>query len=199
MIRLNAEQKTAVECDGNVVITACPGSGKTRVLTARVIRGLNELNSGRERVIALTFTNRAADEIQARLDQENVATDCLWAGTIHAFALEWVLRPYAPYSEITRFGFTVADEFHTERLLDDLKREARLPVYTEINTTLTRSGCDLNADDNSRMIFERYKARLRDMKLIDYDDVLYLAYSILEEESRNCGNSGLYHSFSLCG
>src|SRR3990172_6930786 len=100
MIQLNPEQKTAVECNRNVVITACPGSGKTRVLTARVIRGMNELSSSKERVIALTFTNRAADEIQARLDQENVATDCLWAGTIHAFALEWVLRPYAPYSEI---------------------------------------------------------------------------------------------------
>lgn len=181
MIRLNAEQKTAVESDGNIVITACPGSGKTRVLTARVIRGLNELNSSRERVIALTFTNRAADEIQARLDQENVATDRLWAGTIHAFALEWVLRPYAPYSEITRFGFTVADEFLTERVLDDLKREVRLPGYAEISTTLTRIGSSLNADDSSRMIFERYKVRLRDMKLIDYDDVLYLAYSILEE------------------
>ncbi len=181
MIRLNTEQKSVVERDGNIVITACPGSGKTRVLTARVIRGLNELNSSRERVIAMTFTNRAADEIQARLDQENVTTNCLWAGTIHAFALEWVLRPYAPYSEITRFGFTVADEFLTESIIDDLKREARLPGYTEISTTLTRTGYSLNADDSSRMIFERYKVRLRDMKLIDYDDVLYLSYSLLEE------------------
>ncbi|MBU4372086.1 MAG: ATP-dependent helicase [Proteobacteria bacterium] len=180
MIRLNREQQTAVDCGGNVVITACPGSGKTRVLTARVIRGLSELDSGRERVVALTFTNRAADEIQVRLDQENVAADCLWAGTIHAFALEWVLRPYAPYSEITRFGFTVADEFHTERLLDELKREVGLPGYTEISTTLTRTGAGLNADYSRHAIFERYKVKLRDMKLIDYDDVLYLAYSILE-------------------
>jgi len=181
MIRLNPEQQTAVDCDGNVVITACPGSGKTRVLTARVIRGLSELDSGKERVVALTFTNRAADEIQVRLDQESVAADCLWAGTIHAFALEWVLRPYAPYSETTRFGFTVADEFHTEQLLDELKSEAGLPGYTEISTALTRTGSGLNADCSRRAIFERYKVKLRDAKLIDYDDVLYLAYSILEK------------------
>lgn len=181
MIRLNREQQTAVECGSNVVITACPGSGKTRVLTARVIRGLSELNSGRERVVALTFTNRAADEIQVRLDQENIAADRLWAGTIHAFALEWVLRPYAPYSEITRFGFTVADEFYTERLLDELKREVGLHGYTEISTALTRTAAGLNADHKCRAIFERYKAKLRDMKLIDYDDVLYLAYNILEK------------------
>ncbi len=181
MIGLNREQQAAVDCDSNVAITACPGSGKTRVLTARVIRGLSELNSGRERVVALTFTNRAADEIQVRLDQENIAADCLWAGTIHAFGLEWVLRPYAPYSETTRFGFTVADEFHTERLLDELKGEVGLPNYTEISTTLTRTGAGLNADHRCRAIFERYKAKLRDTKLIDYDDVLYLTYSILEK------------------
>ena len=52
MIRLNEEQEVAVKCDGNVVITACPGSGKTRVLTARLIRGLSELSSGKQRVIA---------------------------------------------------------------------------------------------------------------------------------------------------
>ena len=183
MIRLNPEQQTAVDCDGNVVITACPGSGKTRVLSARVIRGLSELDSRRERVVALTFTNRAADEVKVRLDQENVAADCLWAGTIHAFALEWVLRPYAPYSEITRFGFTVADEFHTERLLDELKKEEGLPGYTEISTTLTRTGSGLNADDTCRAIFDRYKANLRDTKLIDYDDVLYFAYRMLEENT----------------
>ena len=98
-------KKKAVDCNGNVVITACPGSGKTRVLTARVIRGLSEIKSCKERVIALTFTNRAADEIIVRLDQENVKDDCLWAGTIHAFAIEWILHPYASYSNITRFGF----------------------------------------------------------------------------------------------
>lgn len=180
MIRLNQEQQTAVDCNGHTVVTACPGSGKTRVLTARVIRGLSDLESEKHRVVALTFTNRAADEIQVRLDQENVAAKCLWAGTIHAFALEWVLRPYASYSEITRCGFSVADEFHTERLLDTLKKEKGLPGYTEVSTKLTRTGCGLNADATCRAIASRYKAELREEKLIDYDDVLYIAFDILE-------------------
>jgi len=180
MIRLNSEQQKAVDSDGNVVVTACPGSGKTRVLTARVIRGLGELESNRHRVVALTFTNRAADEIQVRLDQENVPADCLWAGTIHSFALEWVLRPYAPYCEQTRFGFTVADEFHTKRLLDGLKEDADLSGFTDINTALTRTGAGLNTDGTCRWVFDRYKAALRDDKLIDYEDVLYLAYKMLD-------------------
>lgn len=181
MIPLNPEQTLAVACEGNVVVTACPGSGKTRVLTARVIRGLSELDSGKERVIALTFTNRAADEIQVRLDKENVAADSLWAGTIHAFALEWVLRPYAAYSEITRCGFAVADEFRTNRLLDELKKEEGVGRFDEVSTAFNRTGAVRNETDSQRAVRNRYKGVLRDAKLIDYDDVLYLAYIMLEK------------------
>ena len=122
-MELNREQRDAVDCDGDVVVTACPGSGKTRVLTARVIRGVDDLASKRVRVAALTFTNRAADEIRSRLDQQGVPTDHLWAGTIHSFALEWILRPYAPYAETVRRGFSVADEYFCERLLRELRSD----------------------------------------------------------------------------
>ena len=179
MIQLNAEQRDAVNYDGHLVITACPGSGKTRVLTARAIRGLGELQSRRERVVALTFTNRAADEIQTRLDHEDVDSSHLWAGTIHAFALEWILRPYAPYSDICRCGFSVADEFYTEQLLSELKEEAGLPAYADVHTVITRKGHTENPDEGARAVFERYKERLREARLIDYDDVLYLTYKIL--------------------
>jgi DNA helicase II / ATP-dependent DNA helicase PcrA len=179
MIRLNPEQQDAVDYDGNVVVTACPGSGKTRVLTARVIRGLQELQSSRERVVALTFTNRAADEIQVRLDKEGIPTDHLWTGTIHSFALEWVLRPYAPYCGITKLGFSVADEFRSDQLLADLKEEYGLESFAEISTAYTRAGASLNEDDLLCEIFEQYKVRLHKRKLIDYDDILYLAYEIL--------------------
>ena len=110
MIQLSAEQGAAVQHEGHAIVTACPGSGKTRVLTYRVIRGLEELPSRQHRVAALTYTNRAADEIMARLDQSSVVQSQLWAGTIHSFALEWILRPYSPYLDRTKRGFSVADE-----------------------------------------------------------------------------------------
>ena len=93
MIPLNKQQEAAVYRPSNLLISACAGSGKTRVLTCRVIKGLEKLTSPKHRVIALTFTNRAADEIQSRLDQLTINHDQLWAGTIHAFALEWILDP----------------------------------------------------------------------------------------------------------
>jgi superfamily I DNA/RNA helicase len=182
MISLNPEQRDAVRAVGNTVVTACPGSGKTRVLAARVIRALGELSSHRERVIALTFTNRAADEIEVRLDQEDVPVDCLWAGTIHSFALEWILRPYAPYCEELRRGFTIADEFYTEQLMQRLRREAELDTYAEISTVVARNGHSLNTDLATESVFRAYKAQLRASKLIDYDDVLFLAYRMLADE-----------------
>ena len=179
MISLSDEQKGAVEHIGNVVVTACPGSGKTRVLTARAIRGLGELQSPKGRVVALTFTNRAADEIQGRIDQESVPMGQLWAGTIHSFALEWVLRPYAPYCNQLRRGFSVADEFYTERVLAKLKGEAGLSDFADVITGYDRSGPDLRPDSRCQRVFREYKRLLGEAKLIDYDDIVFLAYEIL--------------------
>ncbi len=189
-MELNQEQREAVGCSGDVVVTACPGSGKTRVLTARVIRGVEELQSTRERVAALTFTNRAADEIRTRLDQEGVPTDCLWAGTIHAFALEWVLRPYAPYSEVVRYGFAVADEYFCDRLLREIRQQLGMQQFAEINTAYSRNGTIENASREADRAIELYKDELRRAKVIDYDEVLYLAYRLLADNPEIAANLG---------
>lgn len=179
MIRLNPAQQNAVKQEGNTVVTACPGSGKTRVLTWRVIRGIRELPSTKHRVIALTYTNRAADEIQVRLDQTEVCTDPLWAGTIHGFALEWILRPYAPYVERIRKGFSIADEYKSEQILSDLKNCFGKPSYFDIVTKRRRNGQVPNTDPVAAAIFEAYQSRLEEDKLLDYDDVLFYAYRLL--------------------
>lgn len=189
-MELNREQCMAVDCGGDVVVTACPGSGKTRVLTARVMRGVDGLASRRERVAALTFTNRAADEIRMRLDQEGVPTDCLWAGTIHAFALEWILRPYAPYSETVRYGFSVADEYFCERTLREIRKQIGLSPYAEINTAYGRDGTIENASTEAGYALGLYREELRRAKVIDYDEVLYLAYRLLTDNPEIAKNLG---------
>ncbi len=175
---LSKEQRDAVDFDGHVVVTACPGSGKTRVLTRRVMRGLNELTSRHQRIIALTFTNRAADEIQGRLDNLDTPTECLWAGTIHSFALEWILRPYAPYAEVLRNGFSVADEHYTGQILEEIKGAKGLGPYDNVSTVRPRTGANPNSGDAAE-VFDLYKQRLKSEKLLDYDDILYLAYQML--------------------
>jgi hypothetical protein len=180
MIQLNPEQQDVVDHDSNVVVTACPGSGKTRALTCRVIRALQTLESTKHRIVALTFTNRATDEIQTRLDQAGISHDQLWAGTIHAFALEWILRPYAPYIPRIQRGFSVADEFFTERTLSKLKSDFSQQSYYDVNTARDRDG-NVENEKVAAEIFLAYQNCLQEAKLLDYDDVLYYAYRLLQE------------------
>ena len=65
---LNAEQVDAIEHEGSVFLNACPGSGKTRALTYKIALELSRLKSDKEWVVAITYTHRAAEEIEERID-----------------------------------------------------------------------------------------------------------------------------------
>jgi len=90
---LNPEQEAAIEEPGSVFLVACPGSGKTRTLTYKIARLLSTLPSEKAWVIAITYTHRAADEIEERIERLGVDTSRLWIGTIHSFCLDWIIRP----------------------------------------------------------------------------------------------------------
>lgn len=184
---LNPQQSCILDECGNVLVTACPGSGKTRVLTNRLLNGLKELSSTKKRVAAVTFTNRAADEIRSRLDGVDLPKHQLWAGTIHSFALEWILRPYSCYSNRLKNGFKVADEYLMNRLFDRLKRKYNVPLYEVVDTKLNRKG---ELSPSSRIgskipvakelqIRDEYYTYLRERKLIDFDMVLYYSYRLI--------------------
>ena len=71
---LNPEQEAAIEEPGSVFLVACPGSGKTRTLTYKIARLLSTLPSEKAWVIAITYTHRAADEIEERIERLPVST-----------------------------------------------------------------------------------------------------------------------------
>lgn len=178
MIKLTDEQKDAVDCDGHALVVACPGSGKTRVLTARVAKGLAELTSSKRRVIAMTYTHRASDEIRSRLDDLEIDQSCLWTGTIHAFAGEWILRPYAPYHERLRRGFRIAEERETEVILDDLKTKHKIAPHETVVTRWNRTG-QREAPPEHHELLSEYTALLVERRLLDFDDALLCAYEVL--------------------
>ncbi|MBU2516290.1 MAG: ATP-dependent helicase [Proteobacteria bacterium] len=178
-IKLNEQQAAAVDHPGNVLVTACPGSGKTRVLTHRIIKELSELESTKHRVIAVTFTNRAADEIKSRLDDPEICLDQLWAGTIHSFSLDWILRPYACYSKYLKKGFSVADEFYIRRLKNNLKEKYGFNYYDEIETKFDRNGNTVSCSTNEKEFINEYHKLLFERKLIDFDLVLYFTYELM--------------------
>lgn len=94
--------------------------------------------------MAITYTNRAADEIHERIERLGVDTSQLWIGTIHAFCLEWILRPYALYHPDLAHGFRLIDRYDTERLFTELCRGTpeRLRPF-ECNYYFTPDGLQL--------------------------------------------------------
>src|SRR5450631_2285448 len=91
---LNDVQRAAVECtDGPCLIFAGAGSGKTRVLTHRIAYLLKEKKVFPDRILAVTFTNRAAGEMKSRLEQMvGPAVRDLWVGTFHSMCVRMLRR-----------------------------------------------------------------------------------------------------------
>ncbi|WP_295174819.1 ATP-dependent helicase [uncultured Brevundimonas sp.] len=185
---LNAEQVEAIEHDGSVFLIACPGSGKTRALTYKIALELSRLESDRHWVIAITYTHRAAEEIEERIERLGVDTDKLWIGTIHSFCLDWILRPYALYHDTLKYGFRVADQHETERRLEALCR-GRVPRVRpfDCNYYFTSQGCQLEAPNPARRahilaVLEDYWSGLEADRMIDFEMILKCAYDLIVGE-----------------
>jgi len=182
-MKLSKEQGSAVYYEGNVYVTACPGSGKTRALTARLSLGMSQLNCQSEKVLAVTYTNRASDAIKSRIEQdEYYERRKLWAGTIHSFALEWIIRPYAGYLEQLNNGYVVADEYETRKILSQLKQDKGMGFFDNVNTSYDRYGNVSNSSITACEVEQEYREILAQRKKIDFDQVLYFSYSILESK-----------------
>jgi DNA helicase-2/ATP-dependent DNA helicase PcrA len=182
-MELSEEQSDAVHHEGSAYVTACPGSGKTRALTEKLLIGMSKINSPSQKVLAVTYTNRAANEIESRAQQdERYSSKNLWVGTIHSFALEWIIRPYACYLEPLNNGFDVADEYETRKILSHLKEEKEMGYFDNINTTYDRSGQVYNRDNNAAEVEVAYRKILLQRKKVDFDQALYFAYKILQNK-----------------
>ena len=90
------EQKNAIEYDGSLVAIAKPGSGKTFVL-ARKIRNILEKTADYRGVIAISYTNKASDELRKRVSAKNVNVRASFFGTIDKFCYGEIIIPFLPH------------------------------------------------------------------------------------------------------
>ncbi|MEO5988496.1 MAG: UvrD-helicase domain-containing protein [Candidatus Eisenbacteria bacterium] len=184
---LNPAQTLAVEHDhGPALVIAGAGSGKTRVLTARVAR-LLERGVPARAILAFTFTNRAAREMRGRIESTvgPVARE-LWVGTFHATALR-LLRREARTLGISP-SFTIYDRADQESILKDILRTLALSdVGYKLGVVLGRISDAKNSlvtpddfartamspfDVNIAECFRRYQAALRKAEALDFDDLI---------------------------
>lgn len=181
LAKLNDEQKLAVKQDGHVLLTACPGSGKTRVLIHKLAYKLRQLpDNTRKRVAAVTFTVRASEEIFRRLNGIGINSNKIWSGTLHSFCFEWIIKPYSCYlTELTN-GFAIADETFSSDLISSLKAKYGLKEIDPVNLRMNRDGSYVEQKSIQKGLLAEYHSILTNKKLIDFELILYYSYKLLK-------------------
>jgi DNA helicase-2/ATP-dependent DNA helicase PcrA len=185
--QLNPVQREAVEAlEGPVMIVAGAGSGKTRVLTYRAAH-LIDRGVRPESILALTFTNKAADEMKSRIAAlVGEGSRSIWMGTFHSI-LARVLRFEAEHIGYTR-SFTIYDTDDSlaaiKGIMDHLgiaqqqvsPQEVRARISRAKNSLVTprmmREGAFDTLKERTADIYEEYVARLRRSNAMDFDDLL---------------------------
>ncbi len=182
---LSDQQKDAVIKDGNVLLTACPGSGKTRVIIHKLAFALENVDEdSKERIVALTFTVRASEEIYRRLNAMGINSKRVWSGTLHSFCLEWIIKPYSCYLPELKNGFLIADETYASDIISELKEKHKLKPIDPINFRFNRDGTFAEPKTIQKRVLKEYHERLQAEKLIDFELLLYYSYKLLTKHPK---------------
>ncbi len=192
---LTPAQREAVQhVDGPLLILAGPGSGKTRVVTHRIAY-LLEQGVAAGQILALTFTNKAAEEMAIRL-QPLVPGTSVWMSTFHRFAAK-LLRAHAPLVGLSE-NFTIYDTQDSRhvlrRVLDELDLDTPHVTPERIVSAISRAKNNLvTAEEYARRpgdplsrivakVYPAYQRRLLASAAVDFDDLLLHVAQLL----RNC-------------
>ncbi len=200
MMNLNQMQQDAVEhVDGPLLILAGAGSGKTRVITYRAAYLLRECGVAPWNILAITFTNKAAQEMRERIAQEvGMGAEAIWVSTFHSMCVR-ILRRY-----IDRLGyetnFTIYDTDDSKTLMKriikrknlDTKKWKERGVLAAIssakNELIGPQEYSLNAQGNfadrtRAELYTAYQKELRKNNAVDFDDLICLTVLLLQEHA----------------
>lgn len=186
---LNAEQKEAVLCtEGPLLILAGAGSGKTRVLTHRIAALIEEKGVNPWNILAITFTNKAAEEMRERVNRiVGFGSESIWVSTFHSTCVR-ILRRYITYLGYdTKFAIYDADDQKT--LMKDVCRKLNVDtkIYRERmltgavsaakNEMITPEEFALNSAGNFVQekiaeVYCEYEKQLKENNALDFDDLL---------------------------
>lgn len=185
--KLDNEQEAAVNASGNVLLIACPGSGKTHTLVNKVAKELSAIETHREFIIAITYTNNAAEEMKTRIKRMGIDVSQLWVGTIHSFCLEWILRPYSMYTEAVSGNFEIIDDKKQEMIIKTCLGGASGAEITKDNIDsyrvheIARGFKEFGGygDENMRLHVEAYRDYLKNNNMADFHTILECSLEIL--------------------
>ncbi len=196
---LNEPQREAVlHTDGPLLILAGAGSGKTRVLTHRIAYLIDERGVNPWNILAITFTNKAAEEMRQRVDSlVSFGAESIWVSTFHSACVR-ILRRF-----IDRLGydnrFTIYDTDDQKTLMKEVCRKVDIDtkVYKERNLLAAVSSAknemilpdefELNAGGDFGQlkiakVYREYEAQLKANNALDFDDLLVKTVQLLETQ-----------------
>lgn len=195
---LNDRQCEAVKhTEGPLLITAGAGSGKTKVLTCRIAH-LLELGVAPYRILAITFTNKAAKEMKERVTNlVGAQADSIWLSTFHSFCAKLLRFEIDGFHGYTR-NFTIYDSSDQLVLVKDCLKKLNLDdkqfmprsvlgtISSAKNVLMDAKAFAANASDFYEQkvadVYALYQEKLRENNAVDFDDLLFLAVRLLQEK-----------------
>ena len=197
---LNKAQKDAVlHLEGPLLIVAGAGSGKTKVLTSRIANIIKEKKAYPNQVLAVTFTNKAAKEMQARVSKilGSSAVGLSWLGTFHSICAK-ILRKHASAVNLNS-NFTIIDTDDQIRLIKnickaeevDVKKLAPKYILAIIDRWKNKGQYPNEVNISKKDIYEKtilpiykiYQKKLTDLNSCDFGDLILHSVKILEKNS----------------
>jgi len=190
-----AQREAVVYNDGPLLVIAGAGSGKTRVLTYRVAHLIREHRVSPFNIIAITFTNKAANEMKERIRRlVGVSSRDMMVGTFHS-ACARILR-----QDITPLGysssFSIFDEMDSVRLitqsLEELGIDRRMYHPRALKAVISGAKNEMVDEESfyqgvgtlfeevAAQVYRRYQEKLRENDALDFDDLLLVAVNLLE-------------------
>ncbi len=198
--QLSQIQRQAAEWDeGSLLVLAGPGSGKTRVLTCRIARILDSSRDKNFRILGLTFTNKAADEMRTRVNNfVSGQEERLFLGTFHSFCSD-ILRQHGTHLKINPNFRIYSQDNDLQAVLNDAVEEAKkksnlisnidkktLPVIQGLKSRLILPEECLQAfpNDNRNLaermsiIYPEYELQLAKRNALDFQSLILKAYQL---------------------
>ena len=196
---MNPQQAEAVKTtDGPLLIMAGAGSGKTRVLTHRIAYLVVEKEVYPSKILAITFTNKAAREMRERIDNllGNGTTESMWVSTFHSMCVRILRR------NIDRIGisknFSILDSSDQLSVVKNVLKELNIDskrfeprailnaISSAKNECITADAYQANSNPNNpyekviAQVYEGYEKRLRRNQSLDFDDLIMTTITLFE-------------------
>ena len=200
--KLNKEQISPVlDTEGAILVIAGAGSGKTRVLTSRIAYLILEKKVLPSEILAITFTNKASDEMKQRLEKMIGSLGGMWVSTIHSMCVKILRASIGALGYEKNFSIYSEDDKERvlKRIINDMELEPEKFLKLAKNCISMAKNDGLSPrefkEENIRLkyiteiteIFTKYEKQLKENNALDFDDLLIKTLNLFEEndEVRN--------------